>query len=140
MRYVFVYGTLRAGEINDIGRAAARHRIEAPRLIGTASVRGRLYDFGRYPGLVLDATAGFVHGDIYEIDAALVPVLDEIEEVYPGVDGLFKSRQLTVAVDGRNLTCLFYPVDAESVSGLPRIANGDWVEYRLARDAEPVLE
>ena len=25
MRYVFVYGTLRNGEVNDIGHAAARH-------------------------------------------------------------------------------------------------------------------
>ncbi|PMS35219.1 gamma-glutamylcyclotransferase family protein [Trinickia symbiotica] len=140
MRYVFVYGTLRAGEINDIVRAAARHDIEAPRLTGTAAVRGRLYDFGLYPGLVLDAAAaGLVHGDVYEIDDALVPVLDEIEEVYPGVEGLFKSREVTVAVDGRNLTCLYYPVDAESVAGLPRIEIGDWVEYRLTRDAEPAL-
>jgi gamma-glutamylcyclotransferase (GGCT)/AIG2-like uncharacterized protein YtfP len=139
MRYVFVYGTLRAGEINDIGRAAARHGIEAPRLVGTAAVRGRLYDFGAYPGLVLDAAAGPVRGDVYEIDDALVPVLDEIEEVYPGVEGLFKSREVTVVADGRNVTCLYYPVDAESVAGLPRIAIGDWVEYRLARDAEPAL-
>jgi gamma-glutamylcyclotransferase (GGCT)/AIG2-like uncharacterized protein YtfP len=139
MRYVFVYGTLRAGEINDIGRAAARHGIEAPRLVGTAAVRGRLYDFGAYPGLVLDAAAGPVRGDVYEIDDALVPVLDEIEEVYPGVEGLFKSREVTVVADGRNVTCLYYPVDAESVAGVPRIAIGDWVEYRLARDAEPAL-
>ncbi|PTB19912.1 gamma-glutamylcyclotransferase [Trinickia symbiotica] len=139
MRYVFVYGTLRAGEINDIERAAARHGIEAPRLVGTAAIRGRLYDFGAYPGLVLDAAAGPVRGDVYEIDDALVPVLDEIEEVYPGVDGLFKSREVTVAADGRNVTCLYYRVDAESVAGLPRIAIGDWVEYRLARDAEPAL-
>jgi gamma-glutamylcyclotransferase (GGCT)/AIG2-like uncharacterized protein YtfP len=140
MRNVFVYGTLRANEINDIGRAAARHRIEAPRLIGSTTVRGRLYDFGAYPGLVPDASQGPVLGDVYEVHEALVPVLDEIEEVYPGVDGLFKSRELTVVVDGRRMTCLFYPVEVESVAGLPQIEDGDWVEYRLARDAEPVLE
>jgi gamma-glutamylcyclotransferase (GGCT)/AIG2-like uncharacterized protein YtfP len=140
MRYVFVYGTLRAGEINDIGRAAACHRIEAPCLIGTATVRGRLYDFGAYPGLVLDASAGSVRGDVYEVDEALVPIIDEIEEVYPGVDGLFKSREITVALNGRLVPCLLYPVEHQSVAGLPRIENGDWVEYRLARDAEPALE
>ena len=140
MRYVFVYGTLRAGEINDIGRAAANHRIEAQRLIGSTTVRGRLHDFGAYPGLVLDASAGPVLGDVYEVDDALVPVLDEIEAVYPGVDGLFKSHEMAVAVGGCHMPCLFYPVEAESVEGLPRIENGDWVEYRLARDAGPVLE
>ncbi len=139
MRYVFVYGTLRAGEINDIGRAAARHRIEAPHFIGVAAVRGRLFDFGAYPGLVPDASAGPVRGDVYEIDDALVPVLDQIEEVYPGMEGRFRPREVTVALEGRNLTCLYYPVDAESVRGLPSIANGDWVEYRLTRDAEPAI-
>jgi gamma-glutamylcyclotransferase (GGCT)/AIG2-like uncharacterized protein YtfP len=65
---VFVYGTLRAGEVNDIRAAATRHGIAPPTLIGTASVRGRLFDFGdakragtkrktrrtpRHPGLCL---------------------------------------------------------------------------------------
>ncbi|GLU31652.1 gamma-glutamylcyclotransferase family protein [Trinickia caryophylli] len=139
MRHVFVYGTLREGEINDIGLAAARHAIPAPRLIGAAFVNGRLYDFGRYPGLVPDAGAGAVRGDIYEIEDALVPVLDEIEEVYPGVDGLFKSREIEVGVAGRRLSCLFYPVGPESVAGLARIDEGDWVAYRRERDAAPSL-
>lgn len=140
MRHVFVYGTLRAGEINDIGKAAARNRIAPPQLVGPASVRGRLYDFGHYPGVVPDASAGLVYGDVYEIDDMLVPVLDEIEEVYPGVDGLFMSRDVVVGVDGHRLTCLFYPVGAESVAGLPCVESGDWVAYRLARDAEPMLQ
>jgi gamma-glutamylcyclotransferase (GGCT)/AIG2-like uncharacterized protein YtfP len=135
MQYVFVYGTLRAGEINDIGRAAARHGITEPRFIGAAAVRGRLYDFGGYPGLVLDEAEPTVRGDVYQIDSALVPVLDEIEEVYPGVEGLFRAQQITVAVDGRVLPCLFYPVAAGAVASRTRIESGDWVEYRLAREA-----
>ncbi|KNH03982.1 hypothetical protein BRCH_04261 [Candidatus Burkholderia brachyanthoides] len=76
-----VYGTLRAGEINDINRAAGadRHGLRT----------GRLFDFGSYPGLVLDEHGAPVRGDVYQIEDALVPVLDEIEEVYPGVEGLF---------------------------------------------------
>lgn len=139
MRHVFVYGTLRKGEVNDIGQAAARHGLPAPRLLGPASVRGRLYDFGHYPGLVPDAAGQPVRGDVYEIDDALVPVLDEIEEVYPGVDGLFLSREIGVSVAGRELRCLFYPVGAESVAGRARIRDGDWIDYRLARDAAPEL-
>lgn len=30
MQYVFVYGTLRAGEANDINRAAERHDLATP--------------------------------------------------------------------------------------------------------------
>ena len=33
MQTVFVYGTLRAGEVNDIRHAAARHEIAAPNLL-----------------------------------------------------------------------------------------------------------
>jgi len=42
MPRVFVYGTLRAGEVNDLNRAAARHGIAAPMLIGTGVLAGRL--------------------------------------------------------------------------------------------------
>jgi gamma-glutamylcyclotransferase (GGCT)/AIG2-like uncharacterized protein YtfP len=140
MRHVFVYGTLRAGEINDIGEAAQRHGIKAPRLVGRAAVSGRLYDFGEYPGLVRDDMSGLVRGDVYEIDDALVPVLDEIEGVSPGIDSLFKSREVTVAVGGHPLRCFFYPVDEASAVGRPRIEAGDWVSYRLARDSVAALK
>lgn len=140
MRHVFVYGTLRAGEINDIGQAAARYGIDAPKLIGRAAVSGRLFDFGDYPGLVRDDAAGPIRGDVYEIDDALVPVLDEIEGISPVGDSLFKSREMTVAVAGRQLQCFFYPVDDLSAAGHTRIEAGDWVSYRLARDSIAALK
>jgi gamma-glutamylcyclotransferase (GGCT)/AIG2-like uncharacterized protein YtfP len=67
-------------------------------------------------------------------------VLDEIEEVYPGVEGRFRAQQMTVAVDGRELPCLFYPVAPGAVATRARIESGDWVEYRLAREASPGLK
>ncbi|RQH08027.1 gamma-glutamylcyclotransferase family protein [Paraburkholderia dinghuensis] len=133
MRYVFVYGTLRAGEINDIIVAAARNEIMQPRLLGRAAVAGRLFDFGSYPGMIADAYAAPVLGEVYEIDDALVPVLDDIEKVYPGVPGLFLSQQVEVEVEGRQMACLFYPVAPERADGRPEIHGGDWVAHRLAR-------
>lgn len=133
MQHVFVYGTLRAGEVNDIRVAATRHGIAPPTLIGTASVRGRLFDFGDYPGMVVDAAAGPVVGDIYEIEDALVAVLDEIEEVYPGAEGLFLARETGVEIDGARVPCRFYPVALESVAGLAEITGGDWIAYRKSR-------
>lgn len=132
MQNVFVYGTLRAGEINDIGMAAARHHIATPVLVGTTTVRGHLFDFGRYPGLVPDVGGVHVQGDVYEISDELVAVLDEIEEVYPGVEGLFLPRHVTVDVDGTALTCRYYPVQRDAVKGLPEIRGGDWVAHRRA--------
>lgn len=137
MQYVFVYGTLRAGEVNDISRAAERHAIATPECIGAAHVRGRLFDFGTYPGLVIDEEGAPIRGDVYRIEDALVPVLDEIEDVYPGVEGLFRAHRLHVEVDvdgtKDRIDCLIYPVAASAVSGLPRIESGDWVTHRATR-------
>ncbi|AJY20217.1 MULTISPECIES: gamma-glutamylcyclotransferase family protein [Burkholderia] len=136
MRYVFVYGTLRAGEINDIGLAAARHGIPAPTLIGAAALPGELYDFGTYPGMTAaHVGTSIVWGDVYEIDERLVPVLDEIERVYPGVDTLFRQESVTVELGGRQYACLYYPVAAHATADRPRIASGDWVRHRREREA-----
>ena len=134
MPKVFVYGTLRAGEVNDLNAAARKHGIAEPTLLGTATVAGRLYDFGTYPGLVLDPQAVPAVGDIYEVPDALVPVLDEIEEIYPGQSSLFVSEQHAVLHNGQLVNCLLYPVADAAVLGLPRIESGDWVAYRKSRD------
>jgi gamma-glutamylcyclotransferase (GGCT)/AIG2-like uncharacterized protein YtfP len=130
---VFVYGTLRAGEINDISAVASRHDISMPALIGIATLAGRLYDFGTYPGLVIDSGGAPVVGEVYEIDDALVPVLDEIERVYPGVEGLFCAQEAMLAVEGADVPCRLYPVSRKMVAGLTEIRSGDWVAYRRTR-------
>ena len=133
IEHVFVYGTLRAGEVNDLRTAAARHALPDPVLIGNAAVQGRLYDFGSYPGLVLDEQGATVQGEVWCIDARLVLVLDEIEEVYPDEAGLFASERKAILCDGRLLDCLIYPVDARAAASRPAIASGDWIAWRCAR-------
>ncbi|CUK17236.1 AIG2-like family [Achromobacter sp. 2789STDY5608615] len=81
--YVFVYGTLRAGEINDLAQAAARRGLPPARHVGPATVPGMLVDFGDWPGLLPVADDRRVLGDIYEVDPALVALMDEIEEYAP---------------------------------------------------------
>jgi gamma-glutamylcyclotransferase (GGCT)/AIG2-like uncharacterized protein YtfP len=135
MKYMFVYGTLRAGEVNDINLAADRNAIARPRHLGITRLAGRLFDFGTYPGMVAEATGAqsTVVGDVYEIEDALLAVLDEIEQVYPGVDGLFVSRELDVDVQGERVSCLYYPVAPAAVAGRPEIKGGDWVAHRQTR-------
>ncbi len=143
MHHVFVYGTLRTGEINDIEAAARRHGLPAPRWVaGLLAAPGRLYDFGPYPGMVASEAEAHgntpetqVWGDVYAIDARLIPVLDDIEEIH---NGLFLKREIALEHEGRRYDCLFYPVGADSVVQLPRIESGDWIGYRLARDAARV--
>ncbi len=109
--HVFVYGTLRYGEINDIGLAAARHgrpELPAPVLVARGRVKGKLVDFGSWPGLLPDGAspsyAGVappagtqVVGDIFRIDRALLPILDEIEGIRPDGREAFYRDEVDVA-------------------------------------------
>ena len=121
-RHVFVYGTLRRGEVNDINRL-----LPPPRWVGQAVIEGTLVHLGAYPGLLLGA-GGTVTGEVYAIEPALERKLDEIEEIEPqGKDEYFK-RDVRVAVGGRQLDCLVYEVNAGYAKGKPLIASGDWVQ------------
>lgn len=75
---VFVYGTLLTGEVN--------HHIAAPYLrhVEPGAVCGRLYDFGPYPGLVLEGEER-IEGEWFQLDDEALVHLDALEEYYgPG--------------------------------------------------------
>lgn len=129
-RYVFVYGTLRQGETRDINRL-----LPAPRWVGRACVPGMLYDLGAYPALLLDAP-GSVHGEVYEISAELESLLDEIEEVWPEQGAEYCKRERAVQVErtAESIVCLVYEIAPDRIQGMPAIACGDWVRYRLNKD------
>ena len=132
-RHVFVYGTLRRGEINDINRLRP-----APRWYGNASVRGVLFDLGAYPGLRLASSLApddpllpacvEVVGEVYAIDAALEPVLDEIEEVFPQRSGEYAKREVDVRVNCEVLRALAYEIAPDRVQGRAVITGGDWLQ------------
>jgi len=122
--HVFVYGTLRRGEANDINRLQP-----APHYLGQARIRGALYDLGSYPGVILGGT-GWVQGEVYALVAELERQLDVIEEVAPVPSGEYVRRQVELVLDGRLLRCLVYEIDARRVQGRPRITTGDWVRRR----------
>lgn len=118
--HVFVYGTLRRGEINDINRLQP-----APRYLGEARIRGVLYDLGHYPGVILGGE-GWVQGEVYAITSALELQLDVIEEVAPESSGEYARRHLDVDVAGQTLRCLVYEIQSAYVQGCRLIASGDW--------------
>lgn len=119
-RHVFVYGTLRRGECNDITRLRP-----APRWLGRARVCGTLYDLGAYPGMLLGGD-GWVHGEVYAIEPELEQQLDCIEEVAPVPSGEYHRREVVVELHGRRLSCLVYEIDPLRVRDAPRIPGGDW--------------
>lgn len=120
-QHVFVYGTLRCGEANDINRLRP-----APRLLGSARIRGALYDLGPYPGAILGGE-GWVAGEVYAITAALEQRLDEIEEVAPVPSGEYTRRHVEVEVAGLLVRCLVYEIDPARVRGCRLIDGGDWL-------------
>ncbi|NBQ87020.1 MAG: gamma-glutamylcyclotransferase [Betaproteobacteria bacterium] len=131
-RHVFVYGTLRRGEVNDINRLRP-----PPHRCGEATVSGVLFDLGAYPGLRLASSMAVddpltravveVAGEVYAIDPALEPVLDEIEEVFPQRSGEYAKREVDVRVNGIVLRALVYEIAPDRVQGRAVIAGGDWV-------------
>jgi gamma-glutamylcyclotransferase (GGCT)/AIG2-like uncharacterized protein YtfP len=123
-RYVFVYGTLRRGDVRDITRLQP-----APVFVGMGSVTGVLYDLGPYPGLLLGG-AGQVTGEVYAISAELERLLDEIEEVWPQQTGEYSKREVQVQMDDAPAVagplCLVYEINGSRLAGCPVITPGDW--------------
>jgi gamma-glutamylcyclotransferase (GGCT)/AIG2-like uncharacterized protein YtfP len=130
---IFVYGTLRSGEINDLARAAANAGLPAPRHLGRSHVCGTLFDFGDWPGLLPHADGRQVLGDVYRVDEALLALMDEIEEYQPAGGSCFVRGPVRLCIDGRPLDCQYYPVDPAHLAGAVRTQATDWVAYRLAR-------
>ena len=121
--YLFVYGTLRSQMNDPLHRLLEKDAI----LVGTGSFQGRLYDLGRYPGVVPSrGKTDRVLGEIYrfrEFKRAF-EILDEYE------GHRFKRRRVTVfQEDGRSITSWIY-LYARSVKRRPRIPSGDYILYR----------
>jgi len=124
-RHVFVYGTLRRGDVRDITQLHP-----APQFSGMASVAGLLYDLGPYPGLLLGGE-GRVVGEVYAISAELERLLDEIEEVWPQQTGEYSKREVRVQLDSASaaaagLACLVYEINPARLAGRQVITGGDW--------------
>ena len=123
-RHVFVYGTLRRGDDNDITQL-----LPAPRFVGEGLITGVMYHLGAYPGVILGSGngPGAIVGEVYAIEPELERVLDEIEELYPQQRDEYRKRQLLVNVDGLALTCIVYEINPAYVEGRSVISSGDWV-------------
>jgi gamma-glutamylcyclotransferase (GGCT)/AIG2-like uncharacterized protein YtfP len=81
-QHLFLYGTLLPGEApKEIASIVKRFR-----RLGSAHVRGRLYDFGEFPGAVLDPSSRtIIHGELVVLPAGgrILQELDRYEEFDP---------------------------------------------------------
>lgn len=124
---VFVYGTLRRG-----GVRAMPDIFPGSEFVGSASVRGQLYDFGEYPGLLPGESGSPVAGEVYEVSEELLQKLDDIE-----APAYYSRREVEVSLGGRSVTCWVYEPDLKLYPSRTLITSGDWIEYAKTKTARP---
>jgi gamma-glutamylcyclotransferase (GGCT)/AIG2-like uncharacterized protein YtfP len=110
--YLFIYGTLHPD------RAPAEIAPAARRLqpIGCGTIRGRLYNLGEYPGVILaddtDLGAPTVPGEVFLVpDDATLAALDAYEDYRPDspTDSLFlRTKTVVTFDDGSRKSCWVY--------------------------------
>jgi gamma-glutamylcyclotransferase (GGCT)/AIG2-like uncharacterized protein YtfP len=130
--YLFIYGTL----LRDAAPPSVAGLLRRLRRIGAATVPGTLYDFERYPGIVLSGD-GVVRGEIVAVPCAATWMrLD----AYEGFDNarpqrsLFR-RELCMATgeSGQLLPCWTYVYNRD-VRDAARIDGGCWRTHRCDGD------
>ena len=119
---VFVYGTLRPSLA-----AATRHLVADLEKVGSATVRGLLFDLGDYPGMI--AGDGIVHGDLLRLGSPnRLSLLDEYEEC-DGPRPLFRRQQMMARQATGELVAAWTYLYARSITGAVRIPEGDYATH-----------
>jgi len=137
-RGYFLYGTLRPDLLPSVPRRWRVPRTLAARAtpVAPATVAGRLYDLGDYPGLALESDAGRVVGWVCDVPDDLVPALDRFEGLSP--IGLYvRVRATATLADGTTRECWVYALREVPSSAVP-VESGDWAAALARRAAVPL--
>ena len=125
--HLFVYGSLMSTARHPMGE---RLRAEA-RLIGAATIQGRLYRVSWYPGVAASTDPEQrAHGEVYTLDdpARALAWLDAYEGIAPGSrepgEYIRAERPVRLA-SGQEITAWAY-LYQKDVSRLPIVADGPW--------------
>jgi gamma-glutamylcyclotransferase (GGCT)/AIG2-like uncharacterized protein YtfP len=126
-QHLFVYGTLRP----QLARGEAQALIAALKIVGSATVQGKLYDFGSYPGVTNEK--GLVFGDLLLLSSAeQLRLLDAYEECN-GSSPLFTRSITTARISaGTSIAAWIYLFCGRAEPGV-LIANGDYQQYMRSR-------
>jgi gamma-glutamylcyclotransferase (GGCT)/AIG2-like uncharacterized protein YtfP len=131
--YLFLYGTLMPGKCDNVITPIVKrlHRV------GTAYVPGRLYDFGEYPGAVVDPSSDTsVRGELVELpqNRAVLDELDRYEEFDPlnPSGSLFVRKKTEVRLaDGRKRESWIYVYNRHP-GDAPLVQGGDYSKSKVA--------
>ena len=127
-QYLFVYGTLLEND-NEF----AAYLVENSGFYGRGKVGGKLYDMGKYPGIILNPNDNhFVYGNIYFMadPEGLLKMLDYYEgfgenEAHPNE---FVRKLTTIESSGKLLEGWVYEYNLP-VDELTLIISGDYLIY-----------
>ena len=122
MNTLFVYGTLRRGEINSF-------HLDSSRFLGMDRLPGFVIaDLGEYPmAFETGNPEDSIAIEIYEVNDSVLRSIDILEDCEEGNPGSMYNRKL---VTGRSGTTgfVYYGEESGSYSRFPLIAGGDWKE------------
>lgn len=125
--HLFVYGSL----MSRAARATGNRLRREARLLGEASLPGRLYRVSWYPAAVESRVPGeLVHGELYALTspAASLKWLDVYEGIRPGhaAGGDYRRVERNVRlVQGGEVLAWVY-LWQRPVAGLQRVPDGRW--------------
>ena len=122
--FLFTYGTLQPGRAP--GEIAAV--IGKLQIAGKGYVHGTLYDFGHYPGAVLNSASADssrgqrIAGTIYRLplDPELLRQLDEYEEYFPespATSQFLREIHAVYREDGNTIPCWVYVLNMRRKPG-----------------------
>lgn len=121
---VFVYGTLLSGQHNN-------RLLATSRLVGKATLLGRLYSLGSFPAMRLDWT-GVVSGEVWSVDDRTLERLDELEGV---AHGFYARRAVRpILASGQAVAAYVYEISADTLTPeTEQIYSGDWIDHLQKR-------
>ncbi|HEX8246446.1 MAG TPA: gamma-glutamylcyclotransferase family protein [Longimicrobium sp.] len=118
---LFVYGSLRMGEENEMARLLHGHS----RYLGPGTIRARMYAIDWCCGAVSsDDPADVVHGEVFELHAASAGEVMAALNAYEGDD--YALREVAVALAGETSLPAHAYLFAASVAGLTCVPHGRW--------------
>jgi len=119
---VFVYGTLKKGYMNNYLLADATYIDDAV----TKGNKWGMDNYIYYPAVFPDTsrTAGYIYGEIWEIDKSILSNLDRLEG-YPS----FYTRSIikVVDTDGKEHEAIMYHYAHKPANSIPQLPNEDGV-------------
>jgi len=124
---VFVYGTLRQGGVRAIPKLFPQARF-----LGFGTVKGWLYDFGAYPGLICDPAGRDILGEVYAVDASALRTMDEIERYSPDDEAgcyYFRRAHPIAMRDGRTLIAELYECNPRYYDCATPMPVVDWIAW-----------